>query len=167
MRNEGYFNLMNNVIKILTVIALLLVIIGGGLYIYKSFIAGPVPEKTAPTPTTAAPTPMLGALIRDLKFGVVPPNWKPKPGYRAEYKTVFSAGQQIMLDFFGVAKDIGVEVIMLDENGQEANFFAPPLQLRAGDNGNCCYTLPLTPGKYTVKVFSEGQEILSRNLEIK
>lgn len=162
---------MNKIIKILCIVALLVIIVIGGIYIYKNFINNPnQPPENSSSEQTSAPD-NSGQVIGDLKFAVAPvgigtPGWESEPGYMPEYKNVFSSSQQIMLDFYQVTKPLGVEVKMYDQNDKAVNFFVP-FSLKVGNNGNCCFNLPTEIGKYTVKVFSAGEILLTKNLEIK
>lgn len=169
---------MSKSVKTLSIIALVIVILVGGIYVYKNvFNRSNTPsnnslvEQTTTTIGRTTTTANKNAAIGDLKFAVAPagigtPGWEPEPGYSPEYKTVFSVGQQVMMDFVQVIKPLSVEVKMYDSSNQEANFFVP-FSLKIGNNGNCCFSLPTQVGKYTVKVFSAGEVVLTKNLEIK
>ncbi|MCX6737189.1 MAG: hypothetical protein NTX26_00365 [Candidatus Parcubacteria bacterium] len=162
---------MSKIIKILAIIVLVILIIVGGFYIYKNILNSSNTPSNNSLIGQNTTTTNKNAMIGDLKFAVAPagigtPGWEPEPGYTPEYKMVFSVGQQVMVDFVQVTNPLSVEVKMYDKDGQEANFFVP-FSLKVGNNGNCCFSLPTQAGEYTVKVFSAGEIILTKSLEIK
>jgi len=164
---------MSKSVKIFSIIALVIVVLAGGIYIFKNVLNSSTRAPNSPfgNQTTVPNSSNSNSPIRALDIAVAPegigtPGWKPSANYRPEYKNVFSAGDQVMLDFNGVTKPIDVEVKMYDLNGQVDDFSAQ-FSLKVGNNGNCCFGLPTQAGKYTIKVSDANGVVLTKDLEIK
>jgi hypothetical protein len=164
---------MSKSVKALSIIALVIVILAAGIYIFKNVLNSSTrPQNSSFGNQTASPSnnnsnSPIGALnIAVAPEGIGTPGWEPSANYRPEYKNVFSPGAQVMLDFAQVTKPMNVEVKMYDKNDQAADFSAQ-FSLKTGNDGNCCFGLPTQTGKYTVKVSDTNGVVLTRNLEIK
>lgn len=156
---------MSKKIKIFSIIALVVVVVAGGLYILRNILeSSSQPQNNAQENKSSGP---IGALnIAVAPEGIGTPGWKPSANYRPEYKDVFSVGDQVMFDFSNVAKSMNVEAKMYDQNDQAADF-SEQFSLKPGNDGNCCFNLPQQPGKYTIKVTDDSGVVLTRSLEIK
>lgn len=164
---------MSKSVKTLSIIALVIVILAGGIYIFKKVLNSSTRpqnssfENQTTTPNNSSSNSPIGVLnIAVAPEGIGTPGWEPSANYKPEYKNVFSAGDQVMLDFAQVTKPMDVEVKMYDQNNQATDSLAQ-FSLKTGNNGNCCFGLPTQAGKYTVKVFNASDVVLTRDLEIK
>ncbi len=103
-------------------------------------------------------------LFQEFLIGVYPPGSGPGFGMLPIYKDKFKAQDQIAIDFRKVKENATVEIISSDQKG--SSWRGPSLNLKMGDNGFCCFSLPPTSGIYEIQVKREGETIASKTITV-
>lgn len=142
---------MRKIIGFLAAVAIAVLMGISSFYLYKNYqrIKEEKAQEEAP-------------LFQEFLIGVYPPGSGPGFGMLPLYKDTFKTQDQIAIDFRKVKENATIEIVGSDQKGN--SWQGPSLNLKMGDNGFCCFSLPTIPGAYEIQVKREGQTIASKTI---